>query len=422
MRLIPAILGWLLACFVSLVAALLATLGVARLATAPTAFLGAGWAVLVAGIGGSTAFVLRRRSGRTRLTAALAAATAGSIGVGLAILLPLGDPRLAPAAVTGMRRVVLSTGSRIAYVRVPGEGNEDAPPILFIHGGPGVADMATDVGFFAELARDGHDVIAYDQVGAGHSDRLADPAAYTLDRDLADLEALIEELSLERPVLIGHSYGSTLAAAYLAKHPAQASGVVFLAPGAIRTHGVDYGGGMVDRLSDAQQGALNMALFQPRALVGWLLSQVNPGAAVRFAGDAEMDARFDRLYAMSAPGLVCDPDLAVPHPHGLGFYTNAAMRDIPDLREALGNVEVPALILKPQCDYLLWTFGTDLAQAIPGAELVYVRGAGHSVYVEQPEIVRGMIRAFLGHQEPPLASQSDLAPPADLDSPVGSDE
>ena len=110
----------------------------------------------------------------------------------------------------------------------------------------------------------------------------------------------------------------------------------------------------------------------------------------------------------------------MPHPHGLGFYTNAAVRDIPDLRGALGNSEVPALILKPQCDYLPWTFGTDLAEAIPGAELVYVRGAGHSLYVEQPEIVRGMIRAFLGHQEPPLAPQSDLAPPPDLDSPIGS--
>ena len=51
---------------------------------------------------------------------------------------------------------------------------------------------------------------------AGHrkSSRLDDPRGYTLKRDVSDLAAIREEIEAERVVLIGHSYGGTIAAAY----------------------------------------------------------------------------------------------------------------------------------------------------------------------------------------------------------------
>jgi proline iminopeptidase len=52
--------------------------------------------------------------------------------------------------------------------------------------------MAHDLDVFSELADDWHDVVLYDEIGTGHSARLEDPREYTLERDLADLEALLE--------------------------------------------------------------------------------------------------------------------------------------------------------------------------------------------------------------------------------------
>src|SRR3712207_2805724 len=76
--------------------------------------------------------------------------------------------------------------------------------------------MKGDAEYFGRLAGDGFNVYVYDEVGSGRSSRLEDPRGYTLERDVADLEAIREEIGAKRLVLIGHSYGGTLAAAYAA--------------------------------------------------------------------------------------------------------------------------------------------------------------------------------------------------------------
>jgi alpha-beta hydrolase superfamily lysophospholipase len=50
--------------------------------------------------------------------------------------------------------------------------------------------MAGDARYFGALAQEGFGVYVYDQVGRGRSERLDDPRGYTLERDVADLEAI----------------------------------------------------------------------------------------------------------------------------------------------------------------------------------------------------------------------------------------
>jgi pimeloyl-ACP methyl ester carboxylesterase len=69
-----------------------------------------------------------------------------------------------------------------------------------------------------------------EEVGRGRSRRLADPRGYTLGRDVADLEAIREKIGAERVVLIGHSYGGTLASAYAASHPERVAKMVLGMP------------------------------------------------------------------------------------------------------------------------------------------------------------------------------------------------
>jgi proline iminopeptidase len=95
-------------------------------------------------------------------------------------MLPMGDPRLRPAPVEGQRFWELSTGSRIAYFRIPAEGRAREAPVIFLHGGPGTPDMKGDSQYFGRLAKDGFDVYVYDMVGRGRSHRLADSRGYPL--------------------------------------------------------------------------------------------------------------------------------------------------------------------------------------------------------------------------------------------------
>jgi proline iminopeptidase len=414
--------GSLIGIVVIAVASVGALLGVATVTDVPVVFLGAGLLVWAVGLAALAWVLARGRPHRRRAQLAVATGIIGAALGGLAISLPMGDPPLPAEPVAGMAFVDLPTGSRIAYVRTPAQGEDHGGPVVFIHGGPGVSDMAHDLDFFGELTEDDHDVILYDQVGTGHSQRLADPGDYTLKRDVDDLEALVHALGLERPIIIGHSYGTTLAAAYLARHPDAAERVIFLSPGAVRPGGEAYVGGMRARLDSGQSLRLYAKLVEPRALIGYLVTLVNPEAAAAWIGDAEFDARFDTLYALTSPGLTCDSSADLPKPHALGFFTNAEARTIPDLRTALSAVHVPALIMKPQCDYLPWSFGTDIARAMEDAELVYVRNAGHSLYVEQRDAVLAEIRAFLADEPLPIAPQASLDPPSDLDGPIGDPE
>jgi proline iminopeptidase len=337
-------------------------------------------------------------------------------------LLPLHDPAIPPAPVPGQAFWELPTGSRIAYVKVPAAGPRRPDPIVFLHGGPGVADMAGDAAYFGQLARDGFDVWVYDQLGVGRSARLHDPTGYQVGRDAADLEAIRQRIGAQRLILVGYSYGATLAAAYLAQHPDQVERVVFSSPGPIRQPGGPTGGGLFARLDPSRRRHLYAAVLRPRVLLAWLLVQVNPKAAHALVGDREMDRRFDLLANLAAPGLFCDSRAPRPPRSGQGAYANLVPQALrapagPDPRPVLARLGTAALIIKGSCDYLPWSTALDYRAAVPGAQLVYLRGAGHQAYGDQPASYLAIMRAFLEGKQLPIAPYVGDAVPGDYQGP-----
>jgi proline iminopeptidase len=361
----------------------------------------------------------RRRLLRAVLFCAGAVTVVGAFAA--TALRPLDDPRQSPAGVSGQQVWELPTGSRLAYVRVSAQGKARSTPVVFLHGGPGVPDMAGDASYFGQLARDGFDVYIYEQVGRGRSTRLDDPRAYTLDRDLADLEAIRGEIGAEQIILIGHSYGGMVAAAYAAANPERVAKMVLSSPADPSPEA--GGASMVSRLDLGQRLAVYALLLQPRALLGYVLLQVNPRAAYAFAGDAEMDARFDRVYNLTRPALHCAGKPPGPQLHGLGFYAHyyqqsPASPPHEDFLPALAEQTIPALVIKGRCDYLSWSSAMAYRRALPNARLVYLPGAGHNVYQDEPDQFMALVRAFLLDQplpEPPLEEQ---LPPDDYEGPL----
>jgi proline iminopeptidase len=234
--------------------------------------------------------------------------------------------------------------------------------------------MAGDAAYFGQLAGDGAEVYVYDKVGTGRSARLADPREYTLDRDVADLEAVREQIGAPRLVLIGQSYGATVAAAYLAAHGERVARVVFSSPGALPP--VRAGGGNPQpRLTAGERLGVYALLLHPRALLAYALLQWDPRAVHDLAGDAELDARFDEIYNRSRPALHCRGADPGPELLGLGFfahyYPQSATSPVPaDLRPALASRGAPALVLKGPCDYMSWSSAVDYVRALPDARLV----------------------------------------------------
>jgi pimeloyl-ACP methyl ester carboxylesterase len=112
-------------------------------------------------------------------------------------------------------------GARLHFV-IRGAGR----PVVLIHGNPGScqdwAQLYTPIS-----AR--YQVIAFDRPGHGHSDR-PNHRDITVDVQAQMLHTSLRELQVERPILVGHSWGGALALAYALEFPDDLSGLVLLAP------------------------------------------------------------------------------------------------------------------------------------------------------------------------------------------------
>ncbi len=108
-------------------------------------------------------------------------------------------------------------------LRVEECGNPHGLPVVFLHGGPG-AGIALYHRRFFDPAR--YRVVLFDQRGAGHSTPFAELRENTTWHLVADLETLRERLGIERWVVFGGSWGSTLALAYAQTHPERVLGLV----------------------------------------------------------------------------------------------------------------------------------------------------------------------------------------------------
>ncbi len=102
-------------------------------------------------------------------------------------------------------------------------GNPTGAAVLFLHGGPGAGAGAVHRRFF-----DPHHwrLVIFDQRGAGRSRPLGGLEANTTPDLVADIERLRKHLGIERWLLFGGSWGSTLALAYAQNHPSRVAGLV----------------------------------------------------------------------------------------------------------------------------------------------------------------------------------------------------
>jgi proline iminopeptidase len=105
--------------------------------------------------------------------------------------------------------------------------NTNNEPVIILHGGPGSSHWSLQG--LKELA-DVRPVFLYDQLGCGKSDRPDDTSLWTIDRFVEEVKQLKDGLGLKEFHLLGHSWGTTLAAAYYLKHPEGVKSIIFSSP------------------------------------------------------------------------------------------------------------------------------------------------------------------------------------------------
>lgn len=102
-------------------------------------------------------------------------------------------------------------------------GNPDGMPVLFLHGGPGAGATSVHRRFFDPAA---YRIIIFDQRGSGRSRPRGELENNTTLHLIADIETLRDHLGIERWLMFGGSWGSTLALAYGEAHPGRCTGFI----------------------------------------------------------------------------------------------------------------------------------------------------------------------------------------------------
>jgi pimeloyl-ACP methyl ester carboxylesterase len=275
------------------------------------------------------------------------------------------DPELVPSA---GRRVDVGEG-RFLQVVEQGAG----PDVVLVHGLPGTA--ADWAGTPAALANLGHHVVAYDRVGYGHSSREPEPTnRYTYRSNAEDLLGLLDALGLERPVLVGWSYGGAVAQTFAQEHPDRVSALVLIgAVGPAEARAADEGG-VVDALTSSAVG---------NEIFDWLGSVPPLGRAV--TRGVLVDA-FSNEQAIPE-GWVDYTRAALELPGTFQAFVQEVQRNDPGaLQPQL--LDLPALVLHGTEDRLVpYAVGEDLDARLPRSKLETVFGGSHMLPVTHPELV-----------------------------------
>jgi proline iminopeptidase len=273
-------------------------------------------------------------------------------------------------------------------------GNPKGKPALVVHGGPG---SGCRPGMRRAFDPERYNVILFDQRGCGLSlpnayEPATDMTCNTTHHLIADMEKLREHLGVERWLLNGASWGSTLILAYAERYPQHVSEIVITAVTMTRRSEVDWLYGQLrhvfpeewDRFrrhlpeDDRPEGGVELAAAYAR-----LLESTDP--AIREPAAVALTAWEDATISLDvngAPGSYSDrPHAAlvarariVAH-----YFANAAWLDEDELlRNADRLAGIPGVLIHGRRDTGCFSTPWELSQAWPDAELVVIAESGHS--------------------------------------------
>jgi proline iminopeptidase len=280
-------------------------------------------------------------------------------------------------------------------------GNPDGVPVLFVHGGPGAGCEDKQRRYFDPAV---YRIILFDQRGAGRSRPHAALELNTTQHLVADMEAIREHFGVDRWVLFGGSWGSTLSLVYAETHPSRVLGLILRGIFLCRRPEIDwfYQDGAHRIFPDYWQDFLHPIPERER-------HDLLHAHHRRLTGDDEI-ARMASAKAWSiwegrtatltpkkdVVDFFSDPHVALSlarieahyFVHDSFLAPNQILCDVRRLKS------IPAVIVHGRYD-IVCPIGSawDLHQAWPEAEFLIVPDAGHSA--SEPGIVDALVRATI---------------------------
>lgn len=271
-------------------------------------------------------------------------------------------------------------------------GNPDGKPALVVHGGPGSGCGPGNRRYFDP---ERYKVVLFDQRGCGRStahasDPTADMSVNTTEHLLADMERLREHLGIERWLLYGGSWGSTLILAYAERHPERVSEAVILGVTTSRRSEIDWLYRGVGRFFPEEWERFRSGVPEDERggdlVAAYARLMEDPDVNVRNKATADWLAWEDAVISLETAGT---PNAYSSRPAAAQvafvricahyFSHGAWLEEGALLRDANRLAGIPGVLIHGRLD-LGSPLGTawELARAWPDARLVVVDDSGHT--------------------------------------------
>jgi len=272
------------------------------------------------------------------------------------------------------------------WYRVAGGGR--ATPLVCLHGGPGSTHH-----YFAPLEQLGEErpVVLYDQVGCGRS-RKAPDAQWSLRLFLDELDALRAHLALERVHLLGTSWGGMLALEHALGRPGTLASLVLSSTLA----SAPAWAAEARRLRDELPAEVREVLDRHEAAGSYDDPEYRAALAVFDAGHFHRgDTARPELARMRAERS----EEAYRAMWGPNEWTMTGVLAGWDIRDRLGGLDLPVLVVRGAFDLCTHDVAVDLARRIRGARLEVLTESSHTPVLEETGRYVGLVRAFLADAE-----------------------
>ncbi|WP_137936423.1 prolyl aminopeptidase [Chitinivorax sp. B] len=278
-------------------------------------------------------------------------------------------------------------------------GNPQGMPVVFLHGGPGAGASAKHRQFFDPAF---YRIVIFDQRGAGRSTPLGELKNNTTPHLITDIETLRSHLGIDKWLVFGGSWGSTLSLAYAEFHPERVLGLVLRGIFLCRDSEIDwFMRGVGNIFPDQWQ---TFAEFLPEAERSDLLNNyyhrlTDPNPAVHMPA-----ARVWSHYEGACSTLLPDDSLLTGHfdddtvALGLArieahYFINKIFLPNNSLLNNISQIRhIPAVIVQGRYDIVCPTVSAwDLHCVWPEAEYIVVPDAGHAAW--EPGICSELVKA-----------------------------
>ncbi|MFS8144821.1 alpha/beta fold hydrolase [Rhizobium sp. BR 249] len=253
-------------------------------------------------------------------------------------------------------------GFRMNALHIKRPENADLPALVFIHGASG--NLLDQAGAFRAALEGRAEMLFVDRPGHGYSERGGPENAIPSGQADA-IATLMEKRGIERAIIVGHSFGGAIAAAFGVRHPEKTAGLLFLAPA---THPWP---GAIDWYYHVATAPLVGWLFNHVVVVPLGLSRVERGTLNVFRPNSRPSDYIEK----TGPSLVLRPRT---------FRNNAVdfkrlLAYVKEQSPLYSRITAPTVIITGDKDEIVWEHlhSRGLARDIEGSELVTISGVGH---------------------------------------------